>query len=101
VDSFGIKKDRTDADIVTELLIRYGYDLHSQIAHDPAFPTWYTITDMTVSGRSFFLSLEDSVSDDDIARFVKLYHNDNQIVFVCKDDAISSGSRLTLANYFP
>jgi hypothetical protein len=56
---------------------------------------------MATSDKSFFLSLEDTVSDDDIARFVKTYHNQNQIVFICKDDAISSGSRLTLANYFP
>lgn len=100
-DSFGIKTERSDNDIITELLIRYGYSLHSKIEQDSEFPTWYHITDILESENSFFLSLEDSVSDDDIARFVKLNHTNNQIVFMCKDDAISSGSRLTLANYFP
>ena len=99
-DSFGIKTERSDDDIITELLIRYGYSLHSKIEQDSKFPTWYHITDISESEKSFFLSLEDTVSDDDIARFVKCYHNHNQTVFVCKDDAISSGSRLTLANYF-
>lgn len=100
-DSFGIKSERSDNDIITELLIRYGYGLHSQINRDSEFPTRYKITDTTGSENSFFLSLEDTISDDDIARFVKRYHNHNQTVFVCKDEAISSGSRLTLANYFP
>ncbi len=99
-DSFGIKKKRSDDDVITELLIRDGYNFHSTVTHDPEFPTRYAITDTAPSERSFYLSLEDSISDDDIARFVKKHHDNNEIIFVCKDDAISSGSRLTLANYF-
>ncbi len=100
-DAFGIKKDRSDEDIIYELLIRYGYSLHSKVEHNTPFSWWYTITDDTNTERHFFLSLEDTLSKDVVADFVKTYHTNNAIIFVCKDDAISAGDRITLAQYFP
>jgi hypothetical protein len=100
-DAFGIKKERSDDDIIYELLIRYGYSLHSRIEKNSSYPSWYTITDARDDERSFFLSLEDTLASTSLAEFVKRYHHDNTIVFVCKDDAISASDRLTLAQYFP
>jgi hypothetical protein len=51
--------------------------------------------------NQLLLSLQDSIPSEEIENFVKAYHNKPDTLFVCKDEAISEGDRLTLANVFP
>jgi hypothetical protein len=94
-DGFGIKRERSDEDIIYELLVRYGYALDSQIIKSTEFSNRYLID------NQLLLSLQNAIPSDEIERFVKLYHNKPETLFICKDEAINEGDRLTLANLFP
>lgn len=94
-----IKEDRNGTDVLYELLIRYGYSLHSQIVTDIILPSRFHITDV-VQSKELLVNLQNAISDDDVKQLIKTYGNNKTITIVCKDEALSDANKTTISHYF-
>lgn len=94
-----IKADRNDMDVYYELCIRYGYSLHSKIAQDSQLPLWTRISD-TDQTKELLICLLDTITDTYIQALIKTYWTNKTITIICKDEALSDGSKTTLMHYF-